>query len=663
MGVDGNPRIGNRTLFAGQGRGLSMEQATQILIQDGYLGEGASINDALALIKTSLTRPQYNADGIERIAEAEVQAQFEDYLAAQEESGSEVDPWDDAPAIAMDDFSDDMLEASGYDAATDAIKAEVRALLEMANAQGIDAESIILDAHERTRNATEQDYYEAAKTALEAAITGSNRDRSTPAGSESQGQGQERDAANQELNRPETVTGQAQAATESVAPGTLELAAQTPAEAAALQDAQEQAAKAEAAAKRAADAAAAKEEDRKRIAQASVRAADRFELGQDPLDSLTGQGSMFDDAPEQPRQAPEADAAQDDGAPRLADAQQDESNQSVPDKGISDSGGVPIESFSNMLERLAIIPESFGNMDVKTQREMVSSVIAAIGDLKVRQAIVRLVPVDVMNDLTGKQGASKVFLNNPSVLADPLSKAQAKFSVTTARFFDALRIAPANIRAEVLDGLRKTGRRNAELGTTVVAADENLWGKAASVASNGTKVGLPDGGPISLDKELSIAGGAIPADLDGIGNVPARSGAKISIGQDFGGDFGEAGSANFALDDGHNAIPPDNKKIISDFGEKIGGARKDVWSGFKDDLNKVLDDDIAGQPLAKVWPAPDYQKLIDAGMDAKTVAAVRALRDEVPAKPRAAWKVKRWAEQVKTLRGLANDVMDGKITV
>ncbi len=33
IGVDGNPRIGNRTLFAGQGRGLSMEQATQMLIR------------------------------------------------------------------------------------------------------------------------------------------------------------------------------------------------------------------------------------------------------------------------------------------------------------------------------------------------------------------------------------------------------------------------------------------------------------------------------------------------------------------------------------------------------------------------------------------------------------------------------------------------------
>ena len=386
MGVDGNPRIGNRTLFAGQGRGLSMDQATQMLIQDGYLSEGATINDALSLIKTSLTRPQYNADGIERIAQAEADAQFEDYLAAQEDAAvenDEFDPFGPAPT-ALDEFSDDMLESSGYDAATDAIKAEVRALLEMANAQGIDTESIMLEAHEQTRNATEQDYYEAAKSALEAAITGSNRDRGTPAGSEGQGPGAAAtSAAEQGLNQPVALNQQAQAATENVAPAVsttvempptrrqesspfarfatgryriairdegngpyaevvaiqrgsgveiemrmpgealdhpafsqlnaraqalfetptagmfdaeppaLELAAQTPAEAAVRQDAQEQADKAEAAAKRAADVAAAKEDDRKRIAQASVRAADNFELGQDPMDSLTGQGGLM----------------------------------------------------------------------------------------------------------------------------------------------------------------------------------------------------------------------------------------------------------------------------------------------------------------------------------------------------------------------------------
>lgn len=101
---------------------------------------------------------------------------------------------------------------------------------------------------------------------------------------------------------------------------------------------------------------------------------------------------------------------------------------------------------------------------------------------------------------------------------------------------------------------------------------------------------------------------------------------------------------------------------IEDVGEKIGGARKDVWTSFKDDLNAVADGDLTNQPLSKIWPAPDYQKLIDDGMDAGAVALVRSFRDEIPAKPRATWKVKRWAEQVKTLREFANDLLSGSST-
>lgn len=430
LGVDGNPRIGNRRLFSGQGRGLSMDQATQMLVADGYLSEGATVNDAFALIKRSLTQPQYNADGIERIAEAESTAQFEDYLAAQEEvaQDDEFDPFGPAPA-SLDGLTDDALESSGYDAATDAIKAEVRALLEMANAQGIDAESIMLDAHEQTINATEQDYYEAAKSALEAAITGSNQDRGTPAGSQGQGPGAAAaSAAEQRLNRPEALDQQALAATENAAPAvsatvdmpptrqqesspfapfatgryriairdegnspyaevvaiqrgsgveiemrmpsealehpafsqlnaraqalfetptanmfdaepaTLELAAQTPAEAAASQEQAERAEQAQAAAKRAADAAVKAEDERKRIAQASVRAADRFELGQDPMDSLTGQGSVFDvQEPEQ--QAPKAtENVAADAEPESTEAELGKNAASKLAKPITDVG-------------------------------------------------------------------------------------------------------------------------------------------------------------------------------------------------------------------------------------------------------------------------------------------------------------------------------------
>lgn len=77
------------------------------------------------------------------------------------------------------------------------------------------------------------------------------------------------------------------------------LTAPTEADIVARQDAAEAAQRKEEAADRAAKQQAEQDEDRKRIAQASVRVADTFELGQDPLDSLTGQQSMFD-APQEP---------------------------------------------------------------------------------------------------------------------------------------------------------------------------------------------------------------------------------------------------------------------------------------------------------------------------------------------------------------------------
>lgn len=96
---------------------------------------------------------------------------------------------------------------------------------------------------------------------------------------------------------------------------------------------------------------------------------------------------------------------------------------------------------------------------------------------------------------------------------------------------------------------------------------------------------------------------------------------------------------------------------IADFGEKIGGARKDVWAGFQEKLSEVSDNDIANQPLSKSWPQPDYQALIDAGVDPWVAAFIRAARDEIPAKPRQSWKLKRWSDQVRELRSFAQSVM------
>ena len=290
LGVDGNQKIGNRWLFSALGRGLSIEQATEKLIQEQYLPEGASHTDAYNLIRKSLTQPQYNADGIERIAEAEQAARFDDYLTAQME---------DAPADPFGDLDDlditvEDATVSGYDELSDPIKIEVNALLAQADALGIDTDTIKEKAYEATRNGSEQDYFEAQRSQLQATIDQGNGSRSNQA-----------DPRSDSEQGRETAVGQGGAdrgADAGQQGGTAEpiLTSPTQADIEAQQDRAEQAAKQSAAQRLAAEKQAAQDEDRKRIAKASEAAASTFTLGGDAMDNLTGQGSIFDAPAEAP---------------------------------------------------------------------------------------------------------------------------------------------------------------------------------------------------------------------------------------------------------------------------------------------------------------------------------------------------------------------------
>jgi hypothetical protein len=103
------------------------------------------------------------------------------------------------------------------------------------------------------------------------------------------------------------------------------------------------------------------------------------------------------------------------------------------------------------------------------------------------------------------------------------------------------------------------------------------------------------------------------------------------------------------------------KSKIEDFGEKIGGARKDVWSGYADRMTEAEALDIGAVPLSQSWPAPDYEKLIEAGVEPWKVGFIRAARDAIPTKPQNAYKVRSWVETVTALRGIANGIMAGEI--
>ncbi|MBI9090708.1 MAG: hypothetical protein JEZ12_15940 [Desulfobacterium sp.] len=96
---------------------------------------------------------------------------------------------------------------------------------------------------------------------------------------------------------------------------------------------------------------------------------------------------------------------------------------------------------------------------------------------------------------------------------------------------------------------------------------------------------------------------------------------------------------------------------IEDFGEKIGGARKD----YAVSLEKAKGLETAKHPLSKTFPEPKYDDLLKKDVDPYIVGAVRAMRDEIPNKPRQTWKLKRWVEEVEALRGFSEKLLNGDI--
>lgn len=76
---------------------------------------------------------------------------------------------------------------------------------------------------------------------------------------------------------------------------------------------------------------------------------------------------------------------------------------------------------------------------------------------------------------------------------------------------------------------------------------------------------------------------------------------------------------------------------IKDFGEKIGGARKDIWaaSGLTTYDMQQMTEAEKGKYVKKdsVWPKINYQELADSGIDKDVVFFIKQVRDSLPAAP------------------------------
>lgn len=99
--------------------------------------------------------------------------------------------------------------------------------------------------------------------------------------------------------------------------------------------------------------------------------------------------------------------------------------------------------------------------------------------------------------------------------------------------------------------------------------------------------------------------------------------------------------------------PAPAPKEVGNFGEQLPPPRRAMSKRLSEDLT---DNEIVSMPFSKLWP----QSEVDAITDIETAALVQAARDVVPPKPRADYKLRRWVEDVKRARQMAQEASEAE---
>lgn len=103
-----------------------------------------------------------------------------------------------------------------------------------------------------------------------------------------------------------------------------------------------------------------------------------------------------------------------------------------------------------------------------------------------------------------------------------------------------------------------------------------------------------------------------------------------------------------------------------DYGEKISGAKKDLWSSYKNKLSEKISNSADEITLSKAFPEPNYESLLKSGIDEKLLATIKAIRDSIPDKPRSKYQVSRkenWVSAVKVSRMFVNELISGNVSL
>lgn len=123
------------------------------------------------------------------------------------------------------------------------------------------------------------------------------------------------------------------------------------------------------------------------------------------------------------------------------------SNPSSGESGL-DVSPVGADLKSDLLQSHPGLVKGYGSLDVPSKRAVLALVSRLAKDSKVFDSIVSLVPVDVMNNLLGRESSSKVTLNDKAMFSDALLSVDGESNVVS-RVINSLVGSTASSGAEV----------------------------------------------------------------------------------------------------------------------------------------------------------------------------------------------------------------------
>lgn len=123
----------------------------------------------------------------------------------------------------------------------------------------------------------------------------------------------------------------------------------------------------------------------------------------------------------------------------------------------------------------------------------------------------------------------------------------------------------------------------------------------------------------------------------------------------------EAANGLFSEEEMKETLPPfkptTKPERIEDFGEKIHGARKDLWGKYTEAMSQELPTDASEITLSKYFPEPNYEAALAKGVNVNQLAIVKAIHDSIPAKPQR-YGVEKWVAGLKAARESANRILN-----